>query len=130
MIGNSSETIKRILGNPSFIDGKVDVFGYKTKEYYIMFVGKDKVEEVSIIKRSMIPKEYTDMLKDFATNMKEKTDYINYDSVLKKYPNYSSCSHIRGGGWITYYQFGISFTVFENNTVEVNNDFEGTLVDN
>jgi len=49
-IGDSIEEIVSILGNPSFIDKKASLIGYKAKEIYLFIQGKKAAAEISFIK--------------------------------------------------------------------------------
>jgi len=57
--------IIKTLGNPNFENKESDVFGYKLDEFYIFFIGKEKVEEVSIYKKD---RDNKDILQKILTN--------------------------------------------------------------
>lgn len=59
-----SDIIKK-LGTPNFEDTDKGVYGYKLNDFYIFFIGKEKVTEVSIYKADKYNK---DILQDIADN--------------------------------------------------------------
>lgn len=115
------------LGKPSFSDKENNLIGYKTDNYYITFHGNPSIDEISVTKRTTMPREYKNMLVDFMSIIKNKDDYEGYEEFLEKYSQQYSKFHIRGGGWNARYSFGINFEIFDGISVDVYNDFEGNL---
>lgn len=123
-IGTTLNDFIHKIGKPQFKNEEVGLIGYKTEKYYLIVYGKEKVEEISLLKRKVLSKGYENILCDFIEDAKE--GFTFYDSFIEKYNDYSSKSHIRGGGWIVRYP-GIEFEIFDGICVTIYNDFEGTL---
>ena len=119
--GDSINSIKLKLGNPAFEDEKLGVIGYKGKDFYAFFNGK----EVSVYKN--IKSDYSEFWKLVDTFIKEnsKTDFKTFMNELTYiWPDYSEYIYNKDSMFISYPNKGIDIKLNyedENGIIIYNN---------
>lgn len=127
-IGDKTEKVKEILGEPSSIMG--DILFYKSTDYYIGFKGTDRIEQAVLGPK---PEQYPgDILKIIMENCEtifyfSGEGYETDPEVRKLNGFFEFIGHIHGGGWYAYSLNGIYIEEFEGNCITVYNNFEGDL---
>jgi len=73
-LGDSMERIVSILGNPSFLDKKASLIGYKANEFYVIIQGKNIATEISFVKTPSQSNEK--QIAQFAVSNYKSIDYF------------------------------------------------------
>lgn len=126
-IGTSNEIVKSTLGTPSF--SLEDCFFYKTKEYYLGFKGKEKVE-LAIAR--ILPKEYDPQVLKIILQELNSEEYVYLSESISQNKKISefidSNGHVHGGGWYAISNNGIYIEEFAgDDNITIYNNFEGEL---
>lgn len=125
-IGSSMQAIKQTLGKPSYEEG--DECVYKTRDYYVVFSG-ETLQFAAFYKTPV--KNYDvgillhiieELNGDSYSSLQESLDKLDPDRTF-----FDEQGFINGGGYYAYSHYGIRITQFDENTVEVFNNFEGRL---
>ncbi|MCX7709860.1 MAG: hypothetical protein N2484_08405 [Clostridia bacterium] len=122
-IGTRMEDVVKVLGKPSFVQN--DYAFYKTKDYYLGFLGPKEVKTAYIRKRSADYKKdiFKRIIQRIASN-NSLQDAAN-NGELDNF--FDSGGFVHGGGWYENSSSGIAVWQFDVNTITVYNNFEGTL---
>jgi hypothetical protein len=107
---SSKPYILKSLGAPHFENRKEHVFGYKGKDFYIFFMGEERISEISVYRRDTIYSK--DSLKKLLEKHKADDDgtvvYKMVEELLKDWPAYDLYYNERGGVGVSYDSIGIN----------------------
>ncbi|HEY8500924.1 MAG TPA: hypothetical protein VIL89_09920, partial [Clostridia bacterium] len=125
-IGDDIPKVTGILGEPSSITG--DTIFYKTKDYYLGFKGREKVEQAIISNK---PRKYFENILETIIDSINSPEFSGISSLLSKNGEISGFfdynGHIHGGGWYACAMNGIFLEEFTENSITIYNNFEGNL---
>lgn len=124
-LGTGIDHVKSVLGQPNVV--KDDFIFYKTKEFYLGFKGTEKVEYAYFRKS---PRKYNrDILKLVIEQISLKDSdlqgAVSDSAELGSF--FDSGGHIHGGGWYENSSCGVAVWQFDESSITVFNNFEGTL---
>ncbi|GMQ64432.1 hypothetical protein [Vallitalea maricola] len=96
-MNSSSEDITSILDSPHFVNEDIGLIGYKLERFYIFFIGKENIKEISIYPRTDYDKTIINKAIEAYNKTKVPSDFIN---VLWKDYDY-----ISGESSLTVYNY-------------------------
>ena len=104
MKSSKSEIIKS-LGTPQFVSKDNSVIGYKADKFYIFFILKNGIKEVSIYRRDTGYNKK--IIKEIIEGYNINSSYDKYEYLISKWPSYDLIYNERGGYGALYYSAGV-----------------------
>jgi len=120
-LGDSMERIVSILGNPSFLDKKARLIGYKTMEFYLIIRVKNVADEISFIKTPSQSNEYQ-IAQLAVSNYKSAKSYYLLNTFEDNKRVISTWGH-----YINEFSFGFVFEDAGKPMIKIYNNFDGVI---
>lgn len=112
------EDVIRKFGAPQFEDEKLQLIGYKGKQFYVFFIGGSNLEAVSVYRRD------TDYDKELIKNV------VNNEGIGGLWP-VAEVARSAGVIWLDYISIGVKFaSAGVPSNVTIYGNFEGDLTNN